>query len=95
MEFSVKKRFGPGRIGELKIDSLKIITPNLLFVDTKRFNPPDFSEILITNEKKKTTKPILEFTDKLLIKRIEKNYDPIFIVENAQQLFLKQRTNSR
>jgi archaeosine synthase len=86
MEFCIKKRYGPGRIGELKIDSTKIITPNLLFVDTKRMSAPDFSEILISNEKKKTTKPILNFTDELLIKRIENNYDPLFIIENAQQL---------
>ncbi|KYK23013.1 hypothetical protein AYK21_03245 [Thermoplasmatales archaeon SG8-52-2] len=86
MEFSVQKRFGPGRIGELIIDSYKIITPNLLFLDTKRFSAPDFSEILITNENKKATKPTLEFTDNILIKRIEKNYDPLFIIENAQQL---------
>jgi predicted RNA-binding protein len=86
MEFSVKKKYGPGRIGELKIDTFKIITPNLLFLETNRFNSPDFSDILITNENRKITKPNLRFSDKLLIKRIEQTYDPLFIVENAYQL---------
>jgi len=91
MEFSVKKRYGPGRIGELKIDTYKIITPNILFLDTKRFNAPDFSNILITNENKKAIKPILKFSDKLLIKRNEENYDPLSIVKNAKQMLNKPR----
>ncbi len=86
MEFNVKKRDGPSRIGELKINIEKIITPNLLYLDTKRFKAPEFANILITNENKKTTKPILIFSEKLLIKRIKEKYDPLFIVENAQQI---------
>ncbi len=86
MEFSVKKRDGPGRIGEIKINDIKIITPNLLFLDTQRFKAPEFANILITNENKKTKKPTLKFVGKLLIQKIKEKYDPLFIVENAQQI---------
>ena len=86
MEFRVKKKFGPGRIGELIIDSQKIITPNLLFLDTNRFNAPEFSDILITNENKLKKKPAIAFSEKLLIQRLEEKHDLIFIIKNAQQL---------
>lgn len=85
MEFFVKKRDGPGRIGELFINSKKIITPNILYIDTQRFKAPRFADILITNENKKTKKPKLKFSGDLLIKIIKKEYDPIFIVENSSQ----------
>jgi len=86
MEFSVKKRDGPARIGELKVNSDKIITPNILFLNTQRFRGFGFAEILISNKDKKTNKPTLKFTNKLLIKRIKNKYDLISIVPNASQL---------
>jgi len=86
MEFSVKKRYGPGRIGELKINSNRIITPNLLFLDTKHFRAPEFSDILISNKINITKKPVISFSEKLLIQRLEENYDPLYIVKNAHQL---------
>ncbi|UCF49489.1 MAG: DUF5591 domain-containing protein [Thermoplasmatales archaeon] len=86
MEFSVKKRDGPGRIGKLKINEKKIITPNILFLNTNRFKAPEFANILITNEKKKTSKPKLSFSGNLLIQRINEKKDTIIIVPNASQL---------
>jgi len=71
MEFSVKKRDGPARIGELKINVEKIKTPNILFINTQRFKAPEFANILLTNEKKTINKPTLKFSNKLLIQRIE------------------------
>ncbi len=86
MEFSVNKRDGPGRIGEFKINEKKIITPNILFLDTNRFKAPEFANILITNENRKKNKPKLKFSGHLLIQRIKDKKDTIFIVENASQL---------
>ena len=60
MQFSVKKRDGPARIGELYIEDKKVITPNILFVNTSRFKAPDFSDFIITNRDIKTEKPTLK-----------------------------------
>jgi archaeosine synthase len=87
MEFNIKKRDGPARTGELTVNAKKIITPNILFVDTQRFKAPDFADVLLTNEKKTTRKPILKFSDKLLIQKIKEKSNTLFIVENALQLF--------
>jgi len=87
MEFSVKKRDGPARIGELKINVEKIKTPNILFINTQRFKAPEFANILLTNEKKTINKPTLKFSNKLLIQRIEEKSITLFIVDNAIQLF--------
>ena len=92
MEFNIKKRDGPARIGELKVNAEKIITPNILFINTQRFKAPDFADILLTNEKKTIKKPILKFSDKLLIQRIKEKPNTLFIVDNALQLF-KQSKN--
>ena len=86
MKFSVKKRDSPARIGELQVNVKKVITPNILFVNTQRFKAPVFADILITNKNKKIKKPKLLFSGSLLIQRIKKNYDPIFIVNNASQI---------
>jgi len=86
MKFSVKKRDGPARIGELEVNLKKIITPNILFVNTQRFKAPVFADILITNKNIKIKKSKLLFLGSLLIKRIKKNYEPIFIVKNASQI---------
>jgi len=50
MQFNVKKRYGPARIGELSVDDKRVVTPNILFVDTTRFKAPNFADILITNK---------------------------------------------
>ena len=63
MRFQIKRREGPARIGELLVDNSKIITPNILFVNTKRFNAPDFADILITNNDSKNAKAALKISD--------------------------------
>ena len=60
MDFEVKFRDGPGRISELVIKDKKVITPNILFVDTKRFKAPDFADILIKNNNRQEHKPTLK-----------------------------------
>jgi len=62
MQFSVKERDGPARIGELSVDNKKVITPNVLFGDTNRFKAPNFADILITNDKRKKDKPTLQIS---------------------------------
>jgi archaeosine synthase len=63
MLLSVKKRDGPARIGELLIDNKRVITPNLLFVNTSRFKAPDFADIFITNNKPREKKPTLQISN--------------------------------
>ena len=57
MQFSVKNRDGPARIGELFIEDKIVITPNILFVNTSRTKAPNFADILITNNNQKIKKP--------------------------------------
>jgi len=45
MQFIVKQRDGPARIGEIDIENKKVKTPNIFFLNTKRFKSPSFSEI--------------------------------------------------
>jgi len=71
MNFNVKHRDGPARIGELSFKNKKIITPNLIFVNTKRFKAPQFADFLITNNDLKTTKPTLRFTESLTYANIK------------------------
>jgi len=59
MQFNVKKRDGPARLGELIIADKKIVTPNISFINTSRFKSPDFAELVIKNQDIKTEKPAL------------------------------------
>ena len=59
MQFSVKNRDGPARIGELIIEHKRVTTPNILFVNTSRIKAPNFSDILITNDNQKRKKPTI------------------------------------
>ena len=63
MQFNVKKRDGPARIGEFSISDKRVITPNILFIDTNRFKAPYFADILITNNKPQKDKPTLELSN--------------------------------
>ena len=60
MQFSVKNRDGASRLGELLLDKKKIITPNILFIDTNRFKAPSFADIILTNKNPRTEKPTLK-----------------------------------
>ena len=63
MRFQIKRRDGPAKTGELIIEGKKVITPNILFVNTKRFKAPDFADFLITNDNYKTTKAVLKISN--------------------------------
>ncbi|MDH7516912.1 MAG: archaeosine synthase subunit alpha [Candidatus Thermoplasmatota archaeon] len=65
MQFSVNKRDGPARIGELTIEDKIVTTPNILFVNTSRFKAPDFADILITNKDLKTKKPMIKILESM------------------------------
>ena len=59
MQFSVKNRDGPARIGELLVEDKIVITPNILFVNTSRIKAPNFADILVTNDNQKIKKPMI------------------------------------
>ena len=93
MQFWAIKRDGPARFGEFTIDDVEIKTPNILFLNTKRFNSPKFANILITNVKNKTKKPVLNFPEKLILKRIEDENNKFCIIdanENMIDSYLKK-----
>ncbi len=66
MQFSVNKRDGPARSGELTFENKQIKTPNILYVHTDRFNAPDFADILIKNGKQQKGKPTLKISNHLI-----------------------------
>lgn len=66
MQFSIEKRDGPARIGELLLQDKKVITPNILFINTLRFKAPGFADILITNNNKVTKKPTIRISTRML-----------------------------
>ena len=84
MQFKIKKRDGPARIGELIIDKKQIKTPNILYINTKRFKSPDFSDILITNGENKTKKPTLKFSEKLLHQRMDDKNNKFYIISSNE-----------
>jgi len=84
MKFNVKKRDGPAKIGEVNIEKKLIKTPNILFINTKRFKSPDFAEILITNIKNKTKKPTLKFFEKFLAQRTEEKNNKFYYISTNQ-----------
>jgi len=96
MQFNVKKRDELSRIGELLIDDKRIVTPNILSVNTNRFKAFDKADIILSNDKVKTNKPVLKFLQTPL-KIDEKNFYYIdektgfVIIEYASQLFKKSK----
>jgi archaeosine synthase len=56
MNFRVRNRDGPARIGQLTIDDKNVITPNIFFFDTPRYKAPEFSDIILTDQIRKTKK---------------------------------------
>jgi archaeosine synthase len=65
MNFRVHNRDGPARIGQLTIDEKNVVTPNILFLHTSRCKAPEFSDILITNETRKTKIPAIRIGDSI------------------------------
>lgn len=107
MQFSVKQRDGPARIGELVVDNSKIITPNILYTNTSRFIAPRFADFLLVNKETKEKKPALSLLKIKSNKKKDSEYCIIssnedkdasikddysfFILENAYQLFLQSK----
>jgi archaeosine synthase len=60
MNFRVNNRDGPARIGQLTLHEKTIGTPNILFLHSSRCKAPAFSDILLTHETLKTTKPMVQ-----------------------------------
>lgn len=79
MQFNVKKRDGPARIGEFTIENKKIITPNILFVNTNRFKAPEFAEILLTNTILKSKKPSFKVLKNIKGKKHELTVSDFFV----------------
>ena len=52
MKHFVKKRDGPARLRELNIKNKTIKTPNIFFINTKRFPAPKYAELTISNDNK-------------------------------------------
>ena len=50
MKIKVKKRYGPARICEFEFKNNKLITPNILFINTPRFKDLDNADITISNK---------------------------------------------
>jgi len=59
MNFQVHNRDGPARIGQLIIDDMKVVTPNIFFLDSPRCKASKFSDIILTNRTRKTKKPTI------------------------------------
>ena len=66
MQLKLIKKDGPARIGELTIKSKKVITPNILFLDTERFIAPKIADILITTNKPRKNKPTLQISKQFI-----------------------------
>jgi archaeosine synthase len=60
MDFQVKFRDGPARIGHLTYHNEALVTPNILFLQTSRCKAPAFSDILLTNRTLKNKKPTIQ-----------------------------------
>ncbi len=65
MDFQVKIRDGPARIGHFAIHEKSIVTPNILYLQTSRHKAPAFSDILLTNTSQKTKKPVVQIGESI------------------------------
>ncbi|PNX46445.1 MAG: hypothetical protein BV457_07700, partial [Thermoplasmata archaeon M9B1D] len=96
MNFIIRERDGPARLGTFILNGEKVITPNILFVDTDRFNASDFAEITITNNNRSFKKPVLKIPKDINFNQSffeEENnyfsplqYKDLFIIKYASQL---------
>lgn len=99
MQFRIKAKDGPARTGEISIDKEKIVTPNILFLDTPRFKAPDFADILLSKSNN-TKKPVLKVKDEEVLKNLievvdEKYYfefeENIITLKYAKQVFQRPK----
>ena len=57
MDFRLQNTDGPAQSGILSCNDGVIETPNILFIQTKRYSAPDFAQILLTKEKQRAHTP--------------------------------------
>ena len=65
MDFRVKLRDGPARIGHFTLHEKIIGTPNILYLQTSRCKAPSFSDILLTQNSQKTIKPSIQLGESI------------------------------
>ncbi len=89
MKFFVKERNGPARIGELTINHKKIVTPNLIFLNTDRFNAPFYANCLLSDKKTKNIAPYLQISKQIIIpKDIPINLHKKYLKGNKQYFLI-------
>lgn len=52
MKHFIKKRDGPARLKEIHIKNKTVKTPNIFFINTKRFHAPDYADLTISDDEK-------------------------------------------
>jgi archaeosine synthase len=52
MQFNIKQRCGPARLATINYKKKIIKTPNIFFIDTKRFKSPSFAELKLSKKDK-------------------------------------------
>ena len=102
MNFRVHNRDGPARIGQLTIDEKNVVTPNILFLHTSRCKAPEFSDILLTNETKKTNILTMRIGDSIFSagekkekKEVLMNNYLIYPKDAAKELHLNALTKNK
>src|SRR4030042_5685493 len=96
MQYRIHVKDELAKIGELIINDKKIITPNILSVNTDRFKAFDKADVILSNDKVKTNKPVFKFLHTPL-KLDEKNFYHIdektefVIIQYAFQLFERSK----
>lgn len=56
MDFRLQNTDGPAQYGLLQHENRSVETPNLLFIQTKRYESPPFAEMILTKEKQDSDK---------------------------------------
>ena len=79
MRFEVKNRDGAARIGQIHILDEKTTTPNVVFINTSRFQAPDFADFVIQNEDLKSEKILFKVGNSIFSNEINKKNDELFV----------------
>ena len=90
MQFITKLKDCHAKIGQFTINKKSVITPNIFFIKTKRFQPPCFADIFLSYDGKATNKPIINAKKNNLEDREDfykyKKKD-LIIIKYASQLY--------
>lgn len=81
MQFKIKNRDGPARIGEMTINSETLCTPTLAFLDTKRYPAPPYAPLLLSKDACKKNKPIIEVGNSIFSLLKNKNHSEVSVHE--------------